>query len=191
MAIYNKSTSFSVDTPSWSATGKEPKASLKRTGFTAGFKPPAAYFNWFWNRVCRNLSDIKSKISDIWSFFSDTRFIIIEDIGSFNETFNLDRLYQGRYSEHYQKTDYFLTFTAVDDLAEDLNITSGTKCEVTKRYGDIRVYIPSNNKTYVLNKVGASNYYWQELSLITGDKIGEGSITADHLSYELREQLGI
>ena len=30
----------------WRASGTEPPEALKESGFTAGYKPPAAYFNW-------------------------------------------------------------------------------------------------------------------------------------------------
>lgn len=35
--------------PSWQNKGVEPPAEQKEKGFSPGYKPPAAYFNWFWN----------------------------------------------------------------------------------------------------------------------------------------------
>lgn len=49
--------------PEWHAEGTEPPESLKQSGFEAGYKPPAAYFNWFWNRVSACLTEIRSKLS--------------------------------------------------------------------------------------------------------------------------------
>ena len=46
---------FEKKVPDWNAAGTEPPESLKESGFTAGYKPPAAYFNWFWNAVSRFL----------------------------------------------------------------------------------------------------------------------------------------
>ena len=54
---------FEKDVPQWTAAGTEPPASLKSGGFTAGYKPPAAYFNWFWSGVSACLTEIRSKLS--------------------------------------------------------------------------------------------------------------------------------
>lgn len=54
---------FEKIVPEWKAEGTEPPASLKESGFEAGQKPPAAYFNWFWNRVGECLKEIREKLS--------------------------------------------------------------------------------------------------------------------------------
>lgn len=54
---------FEQNVPEWNAEGTEPPASLKEKGFEAGYKPPAAYFNWFWNRVSACLKEIRTKLS--------------------------------------------------------------------------------------------------------------------------------
>lgn len=53
---------FEKNVPEWNATGTEPPASLKESGFEAGYKPPAAFFNWFWNRVSACLTEIRAKL---------------------------------------------------------------------------------------------------------------------------------
>lgn len=53
---------FEKKVPEWNAAGSEPPASLKNSGFTAGYKPPAPYFNWFWNAVSACLTEIRSKL---------------------------------------------------------------------------------------------------------------------------------
>lgn len=53
---------FEKNVPEWKATGTEPPASLKESGFEAGYKPPAAFFNWFWNRVSACLTELRSKL---------------------------------------------------------------------------------------------------------------------------------
>lgn len=45
--------------PEWDAVGAEPSAELKEKGFTAGYKPAAAIFNWFWHTVSECLSEIQ------------------------------------------------------------------------------------------------------------------------------------
>lgn len=53
---------FEKNVPEWNAKGTEPPESLKTTGFEAGYKPPAAFFNWFWNRVSACLKEIQAKL---------------------------------------------------------------------------------------------------------------------------------
>jgi hypothetical protein len=190
MAIYDKSTSFSVDTPSWSATGKEPKASLKRTGFTAGFKPPAAYFNWFWNRVCRNLAEIKNKIRDIWSFVNATDFLIYEEVegGVFSDGIGIRNLYT-RDGHYVNKKNYILTGVAGEGLAEEIGVNVGTPVQVSNRYPDYYdVYVPQQGRLYTYFRIIQNQYGWNPHNV---SNIAYGVITVDHLSDELREQLGI
>jgi hypothetical protein len=52
---------FEKTVPQWDAAGTEPPSTLKASGFTAGYKPPAAYFNWFWHSVSQCLSELQSK----------------------------------------------------------------------------------------------------------------------------------
>lgn len=57
---------FEKKVPEWNAVGSEPPASLKNRGFESGYKPPAEYFNWFWNRVSEVLKELQAmKPSDI------------------------------------------------------------------------------------------------------------------------------
>lgn len=45
--------------PVWSNQGTEPPEELKTNGFSAGYKPPASYFNWFWNRVSTCIAELQ------------------------------------------------------------------------------------------------------------------------------------
>lgn len=56
---------FDKKVPEWHAAGTEPPSSLKTSGFQAGYKPPASYFNWFWNRVSLCLKEIQEKMMQI------------------------------------------------------------------------------------------------------------------------------
>lgn len=51
---------FEKKVPEWFAGGIEPPASLKQSGFTAGYKPPAEYFNWFWSGVSAVLKELQN-----------------------------------------------------------------------------------------------------------------------------------
>nr|DAY31310.1 MAG TPA: hypothetical protein [Caudoviricetes sp.] len=54
---------FEKTVPEWNAAGTEPPASLKNTGFEPGYKPPAAFFNWFWHGVSACLTELRAKLS--------------------------------------------------------------------------------------------------------------------------------
>lgn len=56
---------FEKTPPTWNAEGSEPPSSLKTSGFQAGYKPPAAYFNWFWNKVSACLTELQMKLSNV------------------------------------------------------------------------------------------------------------------------------
>lgn len=48
--------------PEWKKNGLEPPEELKTNGFTAGYKPPAEYFNWFFSGTSRLLKELKQKL---------------------------------------------------------------------------------------------------------------------------------
>ena len=54
---------FTNTPPDWKANGVEPPESLKTTGFVAGYKPPASYFNWFWTKVSKCISELQSFVN--------------------------------------------------------------------------------------------------------------------------------
>ena len=56
---------FENKTPEWTKEGIEPSDELKSKGFSPGYKPPAAFFNWFWNAVSKNLAEIKAKLANV------------------------------------------------------------------------------------------------------------------------------
>lgn len=51
--------------PEWKNSGTEPSAELKTSGFKAGYKPPAAIFNWFWSKVCKAITEIQTNLSNV------------------------------------------------------------------------------------------------------------------------------
>ncbi len=51
---------FEKKVPEWNAAGAEPPQTLKNSGFTAGYKPPADYFNWFWHSVSAALAELQN-----------------------------------------------------------------------------------------------------------------------------------
>lgn len=51
---------FEKVVPEWNAPGVEPPKSLKDSGFTSGYKPPAEYFNWLWYNVSACLNELQN-----------------------------------------------------------------------------------------------------------------------------------
>lgn len=55
---------FEKKAPDWENIGVEPPKELKREGFKAGYKPPASYFNWFFNRIGESVNELQDKLVD-------------------------------------------------------------------------------------------------------------------------------
>lgn len=55
---------FDNNVPEWKNEGSDPPDTLKEEGFTAGYNPPAAYFNWFFNRIQKSVKEIQEKLSN-------------------------------------------------------------------------------------------------------------------------------
>lgn len=56
---------FENKSPGFTAEGVEPPASLKSGGFQAGYKPPAAYFTWFWTKMSKIVDEIHTKMQTV------------------------------------------------------------------------------------------------------------------------------
>ena len=54
---------FEKIVPTWHASGVEPPESLKISGFEPGYKPPAAYFNWFWHGTSECLKEMQNGLN--------------------------------------------------------------------------------------------------------------------------------
>ena len=48
--------------PGWSAAGVEPPPEFKASGYVAGYKPPAGFFNWFWTLVSKCISELQTAL---------------------------------------------------------------------------------------------------------------------------------
>lgn len=53
---------FKHESPGWKEEGTEPLEELKDKRFSAGYKPPAGFFNWFWTRVSRCITELQDKV---------------------------------------------------------------------------------------------------------------------------------
>ena len=52
---------FTNRPPEWQNEGVEPPKATREEGFRAGYKPPASFFNWFWNLVGRCIKELQEK----------------------------------------------------------------------------------------------------------------------------------
>lgn len=51
--------------PEWRASGTEPPESLKEEGFTAGYKPPAPYFNWLFHTIYEAVQEVRNALKEV------------------------------------------------------------------------------------------------------------------------------
>lgn len=56
---------FEKKVPAWENVGAEPPKELKENGFRAGYKPPAAYFNWFFNRISASVKELQENLAGL------------------------------------------------------------------------------------------------------------------------------
>ena len=96
---------FEKNVPQWNAPGTEPPSSLKTSGFTAGYKPPAAYFNWFWYCVSQCLAELQNKhgsledaVAEMQESMGDMDFLpleggVLSGALTVKENFNVNKTY--------------------------------------------------------------------------------------------------
>lgn len=53
---------FANSPPRWNNEGIEPPQEQIEKGFSAGYKPPAAYFNWFWHTTSNCVAELQDRI---------------------------------------------------------------------------------------------------------------------------------
>lgn len=51
--------------PKWDAAGTEPSTDLQANGFVAGYKPPASYFNFLFNRYTACISEMQNILKEM------------------------------------------------------------------------------------------------------------------------------
>lgn len=81
MATKYTKTQITETAPNWSASGAEPSSTMKSQGFLSGYKPPAAYFNWFWTKVSVLFGQILTVVNKIQDYLNNKCFYIRQDIG--------------------------------------------------------------------------------------------------------------
>lgn len=147
---------FNNNVPEWKNEGSDPPDTLKEEGFTAGYKPPAAYFNWFFNRIQKSVKEIQEKLSNELKAMAFKEDIGGEDISeTVIETLDMveDKFPVPVAGESVKR--FFgkvLTFLRnIKPLTENINIyVSTTGSDIT---GDGTVEKPFKTITYALNSL--------------------------------------
>ena len=60
---------FKNTPPKWDAAGAEPSADLQRNGFSAGYKPPAAFFNYLFHTYTECIKELQGSVNDLDNHF--------------------------------------------------------------------------------------------------------------------------
>lgn len=159
--------SFEKIVPEWNAPGVEPPESLKNSGFTVGYKPPADYFNWYWHNVSEVLKEIqamkpetigactKEDVKDVVSDITPT------DIGAASNPNLLHNWYFGNPVNRNGKTVY-------DD-------TTNSKMTIDRWYAEAPIILTVNTSNITVENT-SSNYaivYQKMYSEVARQYIGE------------------
>ncbi|GGF77167.1 hypothetical protein GCM10010912_22800 [Paenibacillus albidus] len=101
--------------PDWEEAGIEPPASKKKDGWQVNDKPPAAWLNWFFNRVYKVLQEIRSKVIEKTEKGAaggvaalDANKLVLSDGAILNGRVT-ERVFFAGFSSATQKVDVLLT----------------------------------------------------------------------------------
>ena len=72
--------------PEWENEGVEPSANLKENGFVAGYKPPAAVFNWLFNKLIKRANENTERGFDFYREISGPNFDNLTEEGIYKCT---------------------------------------------------------------------------------------------------------
>lgn len=134
MATKYSKTTITETAPNWSASGAEPPPSMKSQGFLSGYKPPAAYFNWFWTKVSVLFSQLLTVIDKIQNYLNNKCFYIRYDVGEMTAVGNLvSYMQQGRTLDE----SMIVYFTVGGNLFRTYGLSRGDEGELNCKLGVI------------------------------------------------------
>lgn len=135
---YN-STNITETAPDWQAVGAEPPASLKNSGFLSGYKPPAAYFNWFWSKVSRLLSQIRTAVVAIQDYLTTHNSkVIITASSTVGYVQQLDTFYTNYHNGFNHNEEHIIVaFITTYSLFSGLGVPNGSYGELDCKTGVI------------------------------------------------------
>lgn len=166
--------SFENTSPNWQSEGVEPPADLKQQGFVAGYKPPAAYFNWLLTRLSACITELQNVVGDTDTLPNGiNKSTIVAALNNLLSKIN----YTGQVVDEmsgqiYQNTGYAAALTTTDksSLVAAIN-------ELVIEISDINNYIGDTNDLSTTDKsniVVALNELVTKLNNVIG-KNGTGT----------------
>lgn len=158
---------FEKVVPTWNAAGSEPPETLKNTGFQAGYKPPAEYFNWFWNGVSKCIDELQEQA---WDKFA----------GMVSENTDMD--------DYTDVGIYTYSYSAASTVANIPEKSQGTLLVLPRMVNEnasnlMQVVLTQNNSIYFRNKVDGAWNDWTTLrnskDVVPISNGGTGATTAE------------
>ena len=139
--------------PKWDEQGAEPSAELQERGFVAGYKPPAAYFNYLFNKIIVCLKELQTKLSNT---------ITIEDGGTGGATRRSafeNLVYIGQNPVTNTDDDTVNNWCSIGAGYARFN-ADGTVIAKPSKFGILRNYVTGNREVYqTWNVIGSSLTY--------------------------------
>lgn len=77
---------FEYTIPIWENQGQQPPQELLENGFTAGYKPPASFFNWFWSLVTNGVGELQEVCQGFETDLQQDRLEISEQLAKKMDT---------------------------------------------------------------------------------------------------------
>lgn len=130
---------FQNNPPEWNNEGIEPSEELKNDGFKPGYKPPAAYFNWFFNGVFKCLQEVVQNIQNLWkdmnkiSYFEMGRVVapisqwvyVDEDYHKYEYVIEDERILESHVAEVYFPSGLGSVYAKLADISVKSNTGAG------------------------------------------------------------------
>ena len=146
MAKMNNIGSFTNSSPNWNKTGTEPPASMKSQGFKAGYKPPAGFFNWFWTKVSKCITELQSKITSIVSFLSTDDFSLYKELDAATSK---AKVTEYATTTAYANGNYTLFFAVQGAAATAFDLSANSNAYLTFWGGIPTLYFPRYGLRYI------------------------------------------
>lgn len=158
--------------PQWDAQGAEPTTELKTKGFLAGYKPPAAYFNWLFNRITACLKELQTVLGGHADNKSNPHGVTVAQIGAANnELSNINKaatatgnlIYRGIIDINHLVDANTLTSIGIYKVYIDPNVAAAGDYNFPTPYGTLFVIASMDGVPY--------DYVSQLFCAVGNDKI--------------------
>lgn len=172
------SSTFTNTSPNWNKTGTEPPSSMKTNGFKAGYKPPAGYFNWFWTKVSKCITEIQNKINSIVSFLSADDFVLHKTV-NITSTTDLNTLVA---NTDFRGGDFIMTINLSGAACTSFGFASAVEGQLRLSEAGAVLYFPSKGVWFY--KTNSTNWTqkYPVVNLSAYNKIYKSGLVCNSLS---------